>query len=58
MKDEKGGKIITKYAAKDPKSYSYSVLKNAHEMKDLEFIRVYKSKRMNKMCEYKVTIFC
>ena len=25
MKDEKGGKIITKYAAKDPKSYSYSV---------------------------------
>ena len=31
MKDEKGGKIITKSAAKDPKSYSSSFLKDAHD---------------------------
>ena len=38
MKDEKGAKIITKFAAV-LKSYSYAVQKDSNEIEDLEFVK-------------------
>lgn len=50
MKDKKGGKIFTKFAAKKTKIYSYCMEKGHHEKEDREFIRGVKKwgKKVNK----------
>ena len=35
MKDKKGGKITTKFAATAPKPFSYCLQKDDHEIEDL-----------------------
>ena len=40
MKDEKGGKIITKFATTAPNAYGHRLQKDDHKMEDSEFIQV------------------
>lgn len=46
MKDKKGGKITIKFAATAPKSFSYCLQKDDHEIEDLEFIRTIGVKKL------------
>ena len=39
MKDERGGKIITKFATAAPKTHDYRVQKDDHEIEDSEFTK-------------------
>lgn len=45
-KYESGGKIITKLATTAPKTYSYGVKKDDHEIEDSEFIKGKVEKRL------------
>lgn len=56
IKDKTGGKIITKFAATAPKSYSYTLQKHVQEIEDPIVYRGKRSKKVGKSSN--VQIMC